>query len=354
MFVKTNNLLNLQIIEFKLFNYKRMANRKFMKLLKTSGLLLLTFLLSSCQELIILNSKGPVGQSQAKLIIIAFALMLIVVIPVFVMVVLFSVKYRKENTHATYKPTWAHSTTIEWIIWIVPVSIIIVLAYLTWTSTYELDPYKPIVSENKALEVEVISTDWNWVFVYPEYNIATVNELTIEAGRPISFKLTSASVMTSFFIPQLGSQIYAMAGMQTKLNLHTDHPGVYRGQNMEYSGNGYGTMYFHVKATTGVEFNSWVKSVQLSTDTLSMDKFNEIKVPHINHPVSYFVLGNPNIFMDVMMPYMQWMNHGCHDGMNHENMNHETMEEDADCHTDVSESEKMQKDSASSNEHSCH
>lgn len=333
-----------------------MANRKMMGLLKTSGLLLITFLLSSCQELIILNSKGPVGQSQAKLIIIAFALMLIVVIPVFVMVVLFSVKYRKGNSNATYKPTWAHSTTIEWIIWIVPVSIIIVLAYLTWTSTYELDPYKPIVSEKNALEVEVISTDWNWVFVYPEYQIATVNELSIEAGRPVSFKLTSASVMTSFFIPQLGSQIYAMAGMQTKLNLHTDHPGVYRGQNMEYSGNGYGTMYFDVKASTSEEFNAWVKSVQSSSDTLSMTKFDEIKVPHINHPVSYFVLGNPNIFMDVMMPYMQWMNHGCHEGMDHSghDMNQNDSEEDASCCHNESDTAEVANQPVQSEGHSCH
>lgn len=332
-----------------------MANSKIMGLLKTSGLLLITFLMSSCQELIILNSKGPIGQSQAKLIIIAFALMLIVVIPVFVMVILFSVKYRKGNTNATYKPTWAHSTTIEWIIWIVPVSIIIILAYLTWTSTYDLDPYKPIASDKKALEVEVISTDWNWVFVYPEYNIATVNELAIEAGRPVSFKLTSASVMTSFFIPQLGSQIYTMAGMQTKLNLHTDHPGVYRGQNMEYSGNGYGTMYFDVKAGTSEEFNAWIKSAQNSTDTLTMAKFDEIKVPHIDHPVSYFVLGNPTIFMDVMMPYMQWMNHGCHEGMEHSGheMNHGEVKEDACCHNET-DSTEVATDSVKSEGHSCH
>lgn len=296
--------------------------------MKGGLLIFLTVLLSSCDRLIILDSKGPVGQSESQLIIIAFALMLIVVLPVFVMVVWFSVRYRKENTKATYAPEWSHSKAMEWIIWIVPIIIIAILAYLTWTSTHELDPYKPIASEKKALEVEVISTDWNWVFIYPEYNVATVNELAIEAGRPVSFKLTSSTVMTSFFIPELGSQIYVMAGMQTKLNLLTDHPGVYRGLNIEYSGNGYETMYFDVLAKNTQDFTTWINQTKLSTDTLSMEAFNEINKPHTNHPVTHMVLKETKLFHEVMAPYMEWMNHGCCAEMGPEM----TETEGAECH----------------------
>ena len=282
----------------------------FKKSMKGVGLLVLTVLLSGCEKMIIFNSKGPIGQKEAQLIIAAFVLMLIVVIPVFVMVILFSWRYRASNKKADYRPDWHDSTKIEWVIWSVPVAIIIVLAVLTWKFTHELDPYRPIKSELPALQVEVISTDWNWIFIYPEENLATINELVIEAGRPVRFKLTSATVMTSFFIPQLGSQIYAMAGMLTQLNLLADEPGKYLGQNIEYSGTGYHTMHFDVYAKTADEFRVWVAQAKQSPESLNMENYNKISGKQImDYPVTVFSSVEPNLFHEVMAPYMEWMGH---------------------------------------------
>ena len=270
----------------------------------------LALLLSGCEKMIIFNSKGPIGQKEAQLIIVAFVLMLIVVVPVFIMVIVFSRRYRASNKKLDYRPDWHDSKKVELVIWSIPVAIVIVLATLTWKYTRELDPYRPIKSDLPALQVEVISTDWNWIFIYPEQTVATVNELIIESGRPVRFKLTSATVMTSFFIPQLGSQIYAMAGMLTQLNLLADEPGTYRGQNIEYSGTGYHTMHFDVHAKTAEEFQAWVQQAKQSSESLSMEKFNEISGQKImNYPITTFSSVVPNLFHDVMAPYMEWMGH---------------------------------------------
>ncbi len=222
------------------------------------------FMLGGCKELVLLQPKGPVGLDETWLIIISFILMLIVVVPVYIMVFLFTRKYKATNTKATYMPKWTHSAKIEWLIWLVPIAIIVALSYLTWVKTDHLDPYKPIASDKKPIQVEVVSTDWNWLFIYPEEHIAVTNELVFPANVPVSFKLTSASVMTSFFIPQLGSQMYAMAGMQTKLNLMATEPGIYDGHNMEYSGNGYHTMTFKAKAVTEKQYNEWLEKAKNS------------------------------------------------------------------------------------------
>lgn len=291
---------------------------------KGGVLFLLTAFLSSCKEMVILDPKGPIGQRAAELINTSILLMLIVVLPVFIMVIWFTIRYRAGNKKATYKPDWAHSNTIEWFVWTIPVIIIVILSYITWTSTHELDPYKPIESDKPALRVDVISTDWNWIFVYPEDSIATINELVIEADRPVSFKLTSASVMTSFFIPHLGSQIYAMAGMQTQLNLMAQDTGVFWGRNLEYSGFGYNMMSFEVKAKTAQDFKQWVKDAKGSTSSLSMDEFNKIKQPNVDHPVVIFSSVEPDLLNKVMAPYMDWMDHSAmegHDGhMDHSGM----------------------------------
>ncbi|MBN2615502.1 MAG: ubiquinol oxidase subunit II [Bacteroidales bacterium] len=302
------------------------------------GLLSMVVFLSSCSKMIVLDSKGPIGQEETFLIYISFALMLIVVIPVFVMAFWFAVRYRDTNEKATYKPKWAHSTKIEWVIWMVPIAIIVALSYLTWTRTYQLDPYKPIQSEAKTFHVEVVSMDWNWLFIYPEYHIATVNELVFPANTPLSFRLTSASVMTSFFIPQLGSQMYAMAGMQTRLNLMANEPGVYEGHNLEFSGKGYNTMHFEAIAKTPEEFKEWLEKAKKSPDTLSMAMFKKISEPNINYPETVYSSVVPGLFDHILSRFMGWM--GTHKKMkmdmhmplNHANdstrhMNHKNMED---------------------------
>lgn len=264
--------------------------------------------LSSCQKLDVINSHGPVGQQESFLIRLSLALMLIVVIPVFIMVFWFSVRYRASNKKATYKPKWGHSNLIEALVWGIPVIIIIILSYLTWTKTIELDPYKPLKSEIKPIRVEVISTDWNWLFIYPDYNIAAVNQLVFPEKTPIEFRLTSASVMTSFFIPQLGSQIYAMAGMQTKLNLMSDQAKIYTGQNLEFSGKGYAKMRFKAISTTRKQFDEWVKKAQSAPLTLTKELFDSLKTPHVDNPVTLYSSVTPSLFDQVKGEYMGWMN----------------------------------------------
>ncbi len=276
-------------------------------LIKAGAVLLGIVFLSSCKNMIVLDPKGPIGREETFLIYMAFALMLIVVVPVFVMVILFSVRYRASNKKATYKPKWAHSNKIEWVIWSVPIAIIAALSYLTYTRTHQLDPYKPIPSVEEPLQIEVISLDWNWLFIYPDYDIATINEVVFPANVPLSFRLTSATVMTSFFIPQLGSQMYAMAGMQTHLNLMAEDTGIYMGHNMEYSGQGYNTMYFNAVAKTPEQFKKWIQKAKLSPDTLSMTEYKEISKPIVDYPVTVYSSVVPGLTDKIISPFMDWM-----------------------------------------------
>jgi len=263
----------------------------------------LAILLSGCNELILFNSKGPIGDSEQFLILVAFGLMLIVVIPVFVMVFWFARKYRASNTKADYRPKWDYSARIELVIWLVPILIVITLSYLVWTRSFQLDPYKPIDSNSAALNIEVVSLDWNWLFIYPEQNIAVVNQLVFPANVPLSFKLTSATVMTSFFIPQLGSQIYVMAGMQTRLNLLADEPGVFVGQNQEFSGRGYSQMHFKAISTSPEEFEAWTQKAKESPSKLNTATYEELAKPNINHPITLYSSVEPHLFTSIIRQF---------------------------------------------------
>ncbi len=175
-------------------------------------------LLSGCDGVPLLDPKGQVGIEQRNLIVIATLLMLIVVIPVILMTLIFAWKYRATNKAAKYTPDWSHSTKIEIAVWGVPMLLLVFLGYYTYVSTHELDPYRPLESDVKPVTIQAVSVDWKWIFIYPEYNIATVNKIVFPANTPINFQVTSDSVMNSLFIPGLGGQIYAMAGMHTKLH----------------------------------------------------------------------------------------------------------------------------------------
>ncbi len=174
-------------------------------------------------------------------------------------------KYRASNTKATYTPKWSHSAKIDLVIWLVPVAIVTALGILAWNATHRLDPYKPIDSGVKPVSIEAVSLDWKWLFIYPDHNIAIVNQLVFPAKVPLSFRITSDTVMTSFFIPQLGSQIYAMAGMQTRLHLMADEPGIYAGQNQQFSGRGYADMHFKAIAVSREQFEAWVQKARTIT-----------------------------------------------------------------------------------------
>lgn len=206
-------------------------------------------LLGGC-DMTLFNPKGQVGMDERTLIITATLLMLIVVIPVIVMTLAFAWKYRASNTQAEYKPDWHHSNRIEAVVWLVPCVIIAILGWITWESTHKLDPYRPLDSEVKPVTIQAVSLDWKWLFIYPEQGIATVNEIAFPKDTPVNFQITSDSVMNSFFIPQLGSQIYSMAGMMTKLHLIANEEGVFDGISANYSGGGFSGMRFKAIATS--------------------------------------------------------------------------------------------------------
>ncbi len=255
--------------------------------------------------MVLMDPKGTIGMEQKKLILTALSLMLIVVIPVIFMAIIFARKYRASNKQATYRPDWAYSNKIELVCWTVPIIIIIILAVITWKTTHQLDPYKPLKSDKKPITIQVISTDWKWVFIYPEENIATINEIAIPVGVPINFKVTAESVMNSLFIPALGSQIYAMAGMQTKLHLIANKPGTYKGFSSTYTGHGFSDMKFNVIATPdSIIFDKWVQKVKASSKTLdSMATFNQLAKPTHNVPVTYFSSIKPNLYKELILKF---------------------------------------------------
>ncbi len=227
----------------------------------------------------LLDPQGAVGVQEKTLILIALGMMLLVVIPVIVLTLVFAWRYRATNDKATYAPQWSHSTAIEWVIWSVPCLMIVFLSALIWTTTHRLDPYKPLDDSHKPVRVDVVSLDWKWLFIYPDYGVASVNRLIIPAGRPIDFKLTSQSMMNSFFIPQLGSQIYAMAGMQTQLHLIADRPGTYAGLSSAFSGPGFSDMHFDAVASDEKGFARWVEQAKRSPLTLDKTAYRTLATP---------------------------------------------------------------------------
>ena len=253
--------------------------------------------------MLLFNPKGPIGESERFVILAAIGLMLIVVLPVFVMAFWFARKYRASNTQSPYMPKWNSSAKIDLVVWLVPVAIVTVLGILTWTHTHRLDPYKPIESDVEPIRIEAVSLDWKWLFIYPDQNIAIVNELVFPANVPLSFRITSDTVMTSFFIPQLGSQIYAMAGMQTKLHLMADEPGVYRGQNQQLSGRGYSDMHFQAIAVSKDQFDTFIQKTKRSAEKLDPARFVELRKPSERYPVTYFSSVMSGLFDHIVNEY---------------------------------------------------
>lgn len=260
-------------------------------------------LLSGCSPVVLLDPKGPIGSAERFVILAAFGLMLIVVIPVLAMIFWFPRKYRASNTRATYAPQWSRSAGIEWVIWLVPAVIVAFLGTLVWHFTYRLDPYKPIAAGAAAIPIEAVSLDWKWLFIYPDQHIATVNQLVFPAQVPLSFRLTSGSVMTSFFIPQLGSQIYAMAGMQTRLHLMADEQGVYAGQNQQFSGSGYAEMNFKATAVSREQFADWVRQVRQSPQRLDLARYAELARPSADDPAAAFSVVEPGLFEHILRQF---------------------------------------------------
>lgn len=280
-----------------------MKRKSYLVFIGLSALCAAVFL-GGCSHIVLFDPKGPIGHAERFIISTAILLMLIVVIPVLVMSFWFSRKYRASNTQATYTPKWSYSAKIDLVIWLVPFGIITILGILAWRGTHNLNPYKPIDLGIKPIRIEAVSLDWKWLFIYPDHHIATVNQLVFPAKVPLSFKITSDTVMTSFFIPQLGSQIYAMAGMQTRLHLMADEPGVYFGQNQQFSGRGFADMNFEAMANSREEFEAWVRKAKESPDGLDLPRYEELRKPSVRYPVTYFSSVKPDLFDYIISQYL--------------------------------------------------
>lgn len=210
----------------------------------------------------ILNPQGPVADAERTILFNSVGIMLVIIVPVILATFGVAWWFRASNSRARYRPTWAYSGKIEIVTWSIPAMVILLLGGIAWVGSHDLDPAKPIASSRPALEVEVVALDWKWLFIYPGQGLASVNRLVVPAGRPVSLKLTSASVMNSFFVPQLGSQIYTMAGMTTRLNLLADRPGAYPGLSAQYSGAGFSGMRFTVEAVPEARFGAWAAAAR--------------------------------------------------------------------------------------------
>lgn len=235
-------------------------------------------LLCSCSEGV-LDPHGPIGKAERVILCDATAIMLAVVVPVILLTLGFAWWFRASNKRARYLPEWEYSGRIEMIVWSIPALVVLFLGGIAWIGAHELDPPKPITSAQAPLDVEVVSLDWKWLFIYPTQGIASVNRLVVPVGTPIRFRLTSASVMNSFFIPQLGSQIYIMPGMTTRLNLQADRPGVYKGLSAQFSGEGFSDMRFDLAAVPQDQFEAWVKAAKTQGGMLDSASYSALARP---------------------------------------------------------------------------
>jgi cytochrome o ubiquinol oxidase subunit 2 len=254
-----------------------------------------TLLLGGCNWGV-LDPQGPIGVAERSLILESTVLMLIIVVPVIVLVGVFAWRYRASNISAKYMPEWEHSNAVAAVVVLAPVAIVSILAASAWESSHRLDPFKPIESDARPVAIDVVALDWKWLFIYPSLRIATVNEIAFPTDVPVDLRITSASVMNSFFIPQLGSQIYAMGGMQTKLSLMASRAGSYAGLSANYSGGGFSDMKFQAVASDQAAYERWVAKVKAAPQSLTDGVYLALAKPSEKHPVEYFSSATPDLF----------------------------------------------------------
>lgn len=253
----------------------------------------------------VLSPKGLIASKERNLIIIASLVSLIVVIPVFVMTFFIAWRYRASNTKATYHPDWDHNIKLETVWWLVPFILILVLSVITWNSSHQLDPSKPLGGDTRPMTIQVVALQWKWLFIYPDENIATVNYVRFPVNKPINFEITADAPMNSFWIPQLGSQIYAMSGMSTHLHLMANELGSFNGSSANISGRGFAGMKFIAESTSDENFNNWIQSVKRSPTTLTMDEYNNLALPSENNPLAYYSSPERGLYNEILVKFMR-------------------------------------------------
>ena len=261
------------------------------------GAILSLLALGGCQELLVLHPKGVVGEGTSSLLVGSFIIMLPIVIPTMLAALLFGWWYRASNTRAYYQPSFVESGKIEIVTWSLPLLTIMLVGSVAWIGSHDLDPAKPLSSDEEALKVQGVSLDWKWLFIYPDQNVASVNRLVIPAGVPIRFSLTSASVMNAFFVPQLGSMIYTMNGMATPLNLNANEAGTFLGLSAMFSGNGFADMHFETEAVPKADFDAWTKEAGSGGGpALSSQAYKDLSVQSMNVAPFTYSSVEPGLF----------------------------------------------------------
>src|SRR5690348_5617339 len=255
-------------------------------------------LLASCQG--VLDPQGPIASAERLLLINSTAIMLVVVIPVIVATLAFAWWYRSSNTRATRSLDESYEGRVEFVVWSIPALTVILLGGVIWLGSHQLDPRAPIPGKSDPLRVDVVALDWKWLFIYPDHGVATVNQLVIPTGTPVQFRLTSATVMNSFFVPQLGSQIYAMGGMITHLHLLADNPGEFPGFSANFSGDGFSWMRFIVKSVPAADFNAWVAQARGTGSGLDDASYAELAKPSQDVPPKTYRSVEPKLFERIL------------------------------------------------------
>ena len=272
--------------------------------------------LFSNANFMVLNTQGAVADQQRDLIVFTVLLSLVVVVPVFILLFGIAWRFRASNTKARYRPDWDGNPLLEAVWWGIPFAIIMVLSTVIWVTSNQLDPYRPLVSDKKPVNVQVVALQWKWLFIYPDQKIATVNQLRIPVGTPINFTITADAPMNSFWIPSLGGQVYAMSGMSTKLHLIANNEGEYYGSSANISGEGFAGMKFMTTATDERAFNAWVSTVKAQSEPLDTVRYGKLAKPSQNTPKASYVLDDKNLYNTIVMKYMD--GHSMTEGHHHE------------------------------------
>ena len=274
-----------------------MARRRFDQVILPTAL---ASLLGGCTG--VLDPQGPIASAEETILFNSLGIMLAIVIPTIFATLGVAWWFRASNLRAKYLPDWEYSGRLEMVVWSIPAMTVLLLGGIGWVGSHDLDPPKPISSTSNPVEVQVVSLDWKWLFIYPDLGIASVNQLIVPAGTPISFELTSDGVMNSFFVPQLGSQIYTMAGMTTHLQLQADQPGSYPGLSAQFSGDGFSDMHFTVDAVSADKFAQWVNATRGKGDRLDPKSFAALAKPSQALPVSTYGEVAQDLFAAIVHP----------------------------------------------------
>jgi cytochrome o ubiquinol oxidase subunit 2 len=289
----------------------KIAKKSVLYLLFFTGLILLIILMMQPLQILhfrekiaVLFPKGIIALEERNLLFLIQALMLLIIVPVYVLTFIFSWIYRADNTKAKYDPDLVDNHTAEYIWWGIPLVMVFIVAVITGIKTYQLDPFKSIESKNQEMTIQVVALQWKWLFIYPKEEIASVNFVQFPKDTPIRFEITADAPMNSFWIPHLGGQIYAMPKMTTVLNLIANENGDFRGSSANISGEGFAGMIFTARASSEEDYHQWVESAKQSSNTLDLEKYNQLALPSQNNPVEIFQLKDLSLFNQIVNKYM--------------------------------------------------